>query len=102
MRVFAHPFRIASDGSAATIEQWTDDEARQVVGLVLGIFRGTSRLGPEWGIDDPAGVGLTAGEVQATIELCEPELEVTGVTVEPTTGGRQRVLVAAQWIPEEG
>lgn len=99
MRVFAHPFRVA--GSAvATVEQGTDAEARQVIQAVLSIPRGTRTLGPEWGIDDPAGAGVSAAEVRAAVELCEPDLTVTAVSVEATSLGRQRVLVAAAWTSE--
>lgn len=100
MRVFAHPFRIAADGSAATIEQGTADEARQVLQAILAIPQGSRPLGPEWGLEDPAGVGTDEGEVRGVVELCEPDLQVRTVTVEPTADGRQRVLVDAIWVED--
>ena len=100
MRVFAHPFRVTAAGAVATVEQGSAEEARQVLQAILSIPRGTRALGPDWGVDDPAGAGVSERQVRSAVALCEPDLQVTAVTVEATAGGRQRVLVAATWTGE--
>lgn len=97
MRVFAHPFHVAPDGAVVTVEQWSDAQARQLVQSVVSTVVGERAMAPAFGVSDPTGRGVDAEEVWAAVELCEPDLRITDVTVPPPTAGTQRPLVSAVW-----
>ena len=101
MRVFAHPFRVAADGSAATVEQWTDAQAALIAQIVAHTIVGERPLAPDFGIPDPAGRGVDAATLQGAVELCEPDLMVTAVDAPAAVAGSQTVRLAVQWRPDE-
>jgi hypothetical protein len=101
MRVLAHPFRLDSSGRVATVEQWSGAQRDQLVLAIVSTCRGERTLAPVFGIADPVGRVLGADEVRAAVELCEPDIRVTGVEVTGPTGSRVGVKVSTVWRADE-
>ncbi len=101
MRVLAHPFRLDGSGGVATVEQWSQAQAGQLVQGILSTIVGERPLAPAFGVDDPAGRGLGEDEIVAAVDLCEPDIEVLGVEVDGPASGVQTVEVAVAWRDDE-
>lgn len=101
MRVLSHPFRLDGAGAVATVEQWSPGQRDQLVLAIVATTRGERRLAPGFGLADPVGRGVTADEVRAAVERCEPDLRVTGVDVGDPAGSRVAVRVSAVWRADE-
>lgn len=101
MRVLRHPFAIDSAGAAITVDQWSDAQARGIVAAVVRTRVGERPLAPDFGTSDPVSVGADEVEIRTAVELCEPDLLVTDVTVVRTSGSRQDVRVSAVWRDDE-
>lgn len=96
MRVFAHPLRLDNDGAIATIEQGSLVQAQQLAIGIVSTHLGERALAPDFGIFDPVAVGTSTAEIVAAVDLCEPDLIVTGVAISQTEG-RQAVSVTVAW-----
>lgn len=96
MRVFAHPLRLDSEGQMATVEQGSTRQAQDLAIAIVSTFVGERALAPDFGIFDPVAVGTSSAEVTAAVDLCEPDLTVTGVDVSQSDG-RQHVNVTVAW-----
>ena len=101
MKVLAHPLRLDGNGSFAVVEQGGPPQAQQLALAIHSTFTQERPLAPDFGIVDPVGTGLTAGEVRAAVALCEPDLTVLDVTITGPTDHRQRVVVTVAWADEE-
>ena len=101
MRVLSHPFRLDGNGAIATVEQWSDAQCQQVAQAIVSTVRGERALAPVFGLADPVGRALSPDEVRAAVEMCEPDIRVTGVTVSEPVGGRVSVTVASLWRADE-
>jgi phage baseplate assembly protein W len=97
MRVFSHPLRVDNDGAVATVEQGSVVQAQQLAIGIVSTFLGERPLAPDFGIFDPVAVGLSSAEVVAAVDLCEPDLTVTGVEIADTEDLRQAVTVTVAW-----
>jgi phage baseplate assembly protein W len=87
---FAYPFRLAGNGSFATVEQDTPDELAQCVAIALmtpigsrieDLDYGTPRM--DFDIPD-------AGDIIAAIESCEPRVDLD-IEVVRAAGGIESV-----------
>lgn len=101
MRVIAHPFRLDGSGRVATVEQWGDARRDQLVTAIVSTARGERTLAPVFGLADPVGRVLGVDEVRAAVELCEPDIRVTGVDVSGPSGSRVAVKVSTIWRADE-
>lgn len=102
MRVFAHPLRLDGSGSIATVEQWSVAEAAQCALAVVATVVGERPMAPQFGIPDPAGVGVDADTLSASIGISEPDLVVTEVDIiGPGADGRQTVTMQVAWDEED-
>lgn len=101
MRVISHPFRLDGNGAVATVEQWSDAQCQQVTQAIVATVRGERALAPVFGLADPVGRTLSPDEVRAAVEMCEPDIRVTGVKVAEPVGGRVSVTVASLWRADE-
>lgn len=99
MRVLAFPLRIES-GAFSTVEQGSGVQAQQLAQMIVGTILRERELAPDFGVFDPVGVGVSKAEMVAAVDLCEPDLRVTDVSV-AQTGGRQDVRVSVVWDEEE-
>lgn len=96
MKVFSHPLRLDGSGSIATVDQGSVRHAQELGIAIVSTFIGERPLAPDFGIFDPVAVGTSEGEIRAAVDLCEPDLTVTGVEI-TRRGDHQRVDVTVQW-----
>lgn len=96
MRVFAHPLRLDNDGAIATVDQGSLVQAQQLAIAIVSTHLGERALAPDFGIFDPVAVGTSRAEIVAAVDLCEPDLTVTGVEISQAEG-RQSVNVTVAW-----
>ncbi|MEZ5119655.1 MAG: hypothetical protein R2686_07105 [Candidatus Nanopelagicales bacterium] len=97
MRVFAHPLRLDDNGAFATVEQHSLTQAQHLAVGIVSTFVGERPLAPDFGIFDPVAVGTTEAEINAAVDLCEPDLTVLGVDIAGPTDARQSVTVTVGW-----
>ena len=93
----AHPFRLDSAGSVAIIPQGGQRHALEVVRHVVSCRLGERPLAPDWGLADPLADGVDESDVRAAIDLCEPDIVVTGVTLTPRDSTDLDIVIDAAW-----
>lgn len=93
-RILSHPFRLARDGTVATVEQ-TDDQAHaEQLAVVIATRRGERPLAPTFGITDPAFGTVDAAELAASVATFGPPVTIAEVAVDYTTPGVAAITVA--------
>lgn len=96
MRLLAHPFRLAGDGTAATVEQGSDAATAQALGALVATVRGERDDVPAFGVTDPTFGALDLAEVIAGVALFGPAVEITGLTSDYVDDQTQRVVLTWQ------
>jgi phage baseplate assembly protein W len=81
VRLLAHPFRLAGNGTVATVEQGSDEANAQQIAALLLTETGERPLAPGFGITDPTFRGIDATEVIAAVAEHGPDVTVGDVTV---------------------
>jgi len=93
----SHPFRLDSAGSAAIIPQGGQRHAIEVVRHIISCRVGERPLAPVWGLADPLADGVDEADIRAAIDLCEPDIVVSGVTLKQTTAQDLDIVIDAAW-----
>lgn len=93
----AHPFRLTTAGTAATLTPGSPEHAAQLAGHVVSTQPGQRGLAPAFGLPDPAGGPLDPSQVSAALALCAPDLDIIDVTVAPTPDGHVGVTITVDW-----
>lgn len=96
MKILSHPFRIAGNGSIATVEQDSEQADREQIAVLVLTRRGERPLAPGFGISDPTFDRVNGGEITAGIALYGPPVEITDVTTTTTGDDEQLVEVRFQ------
>ncbi len=95
-----HPFRLDAAGSAITIKQGTERHALEIARHIIACRIGERNLAPEWGISDPLADGIDEGDVLAAVDLCDPDIAVTNVSITPRPDDEGvDITVDAVWRP---
>lgn len=97
----AHPFRLDAAGAVATIPQATAAHALEVVRHVVSCRVGERGLAPDYGLVDPLADGVDEEDVRAAVDLCEPDIDVIHVEIEPMPGDRLDIRIDATWRARE-
>ena len=94
----SHPFRLDSAGSAAVIPQGGQRHASEVVRHIVSCRVGERPLAPVWGISDSLADGVDEADIRAAIDLCEPDIAVSGVTLtQAPTSQTLDIVIDAAW-----
>jgi hypothetical protein len=93
----AHPFRLDSAGAAAIVPQGGKRHALELVRHVVSCRIGERPLAPDWGLADPLADGVDEADVRAAIDLCEPDIVVSGVTLTPRDSTDLDIVIDAAW-----
>lgn len=93
VRLMAFPFRIDGTGSVVTVEQGSDAEIEQQIGVAMTVRPGERITVPTFGVNDPAFVGFEAGALQRHLDDFGPDVEVSTVRVDRTVEGREQVVI---------
>lgn len=78
MRLISFPFRLSTNGSVATIDPGSDEEVQEAIAVAVHTRPGERPLWDDFGIPDPAYVGIDAADVQVVLDDYGPE----GIIVE--------------------
>lgn len=93
-RILSYPFRLQTNGEAATVEQGSDEaNAEQLAVLVLTRI-GERALVPSYGVEDPAFGALTLGDVVAGVAMFGPDVQIESVETSYPTETAQEVDIA--------
>ena len=93
---FAVPFRIGRNGSAATVDQDSDEELLQTVGVLLETRPGERQVVPNYGVDDltfSTADGITEEWVDDAVRRFEPRADGSVVSAAVDSSGRASVEV---------
>jgi phage baseplate assembly protein W len=94
VRTIAFPFRIASDGTVASVEHGSNEEAAQLLVALVMTHRGEMPLSPQFGLDDPAFGATEPGEVASAVSVYYPHISLNDIRVtDPTNDGRSTIEV---------
>lgn len=91
--IIAYPFRLAPSGVIQTVEEGTDEQYAQELAVAVLTRPGERDLVPDFGIADPAFVGFDHEALQLHISMFGPPVELTAVTVTPTSDTAQDVTI---------
>jgi hypothetical protein len=92
-QILSVPFRLAADGTVATVTQGSDQANAEQIGVVLSTIQGERNLLPGFGLPDPAFSGIQAGVVAAQAALWNLPVTVTSVTAIPAGSNTTDVTV---------
>ena len=93
----AHPFRLDSAGGVAVVPQGGTRHALEIVRHVVSCRLGERPLAPDWGLADPIADGVDESDIRAAIDLCEPDIVVSGVTLTSRDGTDLDIVIDAAW-----
>lgn len=92
-----HPLQLDPSGALATIPDTSTEAATQLARAVLSIKQGECCLAPGYGLPDPLADGIDALTVAAAVAICEPDVEVTAVTVSDAGDGTIAIDIDVAW-----
>lgn len=77
--LLAHPLRLRSDGTLATVEADTDDHYAQDIAVTIGTHVGERPLVPAFGLPDPTFDRLRIAELSAQVATWGPPVAIVDV-----------------------
>lgn len=93
--ILAYPFNITPAGNAAVVPQGGDEEAAQTVEVIISTVIGERPMAFNFGIPDPAFVGLETADIDIVLKDFDLEhIEIEDVRVEWPTEQTQQASVA--------
>lgn len=96
MRLISFPFRLSTNGSVATIDPGSDEEVEEAIAIAVHTRPGDRPLWDDFGIPDPAYVGIDAADVQVVLDAYGPEdIVVETASSEPISD--LETVVAFEW-----
>lgn len=96
MRLISFPFRLSSSGSVTTIDPGSDEEVQEAITVAVHTRPGDRPLWGDFGIPDPAYVGIDAADVQVVLDEYGPEgISIETVETEPVS--ELLTVVSFQW-----
>jgi hypothetical protein len=96
--ILSHPFRLAGNGTIATIDQDTEQaDAEQIAVLALTRI-GERPLVPAFGISDPVFAGgIEVSELAAGLATYGPPVTIRNVTTRPVDEAGAELLVELEF-----
>lgn len=96
IRLISFPFRLSTNGSVSTIDPGSDEEVQEAITVAVHTRPGERPLWDDFGIPDPAYVGIDAADVQVVLDAYGPEdIEVESVSSEPVSD--LQTVVTFEW-----
>lgn len=93
MNLISHPFRLATNGVVATVEQDSDASRAELIAALVLTRIGERPLSPDFGVTDMVGQGLNEGELTAAVSTFGPDVRLADITITPVGQDTQRVTV---------
>lgn len=83
MSLLSHPFRILPSGSAAVLDDATDEYMAERIALILTTEEGERVLVPDFGVGDLAYSGLTQAALAVQCDLFDLPVSILAVEEKP-------------------
>lgn len=93
MNLISHPFRLAPDGSVATVEDGSEEAAAEAIAVMVLTRKGERDLVPDFGVTDPTFDGLSLAELQAGLADYGPQVDVGSVETTYPSETTERVVL---------
>lgn len=95
----AFPFRLAPNGSVATVEDGSTAADEQAVAVLALTRRGERELVPGFGTSDPVFSALDVAELNAQLAIFGPPVRVAALEVTHPGPERERITLAIERTP---
>lgn len=92
--IISHPFRLARDGSIATVDQTSDAGLAEQIAVLALTRPGERPLVPGFGLPDPTFEGFEPSALAAAVALWGPDVLLDQVTVVQRDDSTQQVEVS--------
>lgn len=92
-RLLSFPFRIAPNGSAATIEQGSDAEIEELLAVAMLTAPGERLTVPTFGVNDPAFAGFEQSGLQRHCNDFGPDVVISRAGAVRRSDGREELTV---------
>lgn len=96
MDLLSHPFRLAADGSVATVEDDTDEAKLEAVAVLVLTHKGERDLVPGYGMTDPTFSDVDLAELNLGLADYGPDVTVAGITATPVDDTTTRVVITLE------
>lgn len=80
-RILSHPFRLAINGTIATVEQQSEAADTEQLAIVALTVLGERPLAPGFGISDPTYATVEPGEVVASAAVYGPAVTIRTIDI---------------------
>lgn len=98
--ILSFPFRLTPQGYAATVDPGSDSEVDEALAVLALTVTGERVMLPEFGVPDPAFVGLSLSDIVSGVENFGPAgVRIESVTTEPISDTVARTVV--NWSRED-
>lgn len=92
-RVLSFPFRLLPTGTAATVEEGSEDYFVEAIASHILTRKGEREMVPGYGITDPVFGSPDLVDIAGSIRLYGPDVEIVDVSVTYPTDRSARVVV---------
>jgi phage baseplate assembly protein W len=93
-QIFSFPFRLAANGTVATVTQGSDQANAEQIGVLLSTIQGERPMVPGFGLPDPTFVGIKAGVIAAQVAMWVPGVTVGNVTMAVASSAETDITVS--------
>ena len=101
--ILSFPFRLDPRGYVATTPYGSDREVDEAIAILVQTDIGERPLSPEFGIPDPAGLGINEGDIQTGLDTFGPEnVTITTVTQTPINDTQSEAKIEWDWSNDPG
>lgn len=92
--IFSLPFRIGTNGQAASVDQYSDAGVAQQIAVLILTQKGEHELAPNYGIADPLWTpGVDVAEINAQLAIYGPPAVVSTISADYPTDRTERLLL---------
>ena len=101
MELLSHPFRLAPNGSVATVTDGTDAADAEGLAILALTLKGERIMVPTFGVTDPVADSLSVAELNVGLQDFGPNVTVSGVHVTHPSDSTQRVELSFDTTNQE-
>ena len=93
MRLLSHPFRLSTTGTVATVEQGSAQAVAEQIAMLCSTHKGERVMLPDFGLSDPAFVGIDQAEVALGVNLYGPKVRISRIKASVPKDGTVEVKI---------
>lgn len=99
MNLLSYPFRLAADGTVATVQDDTDAATTEGVAVLLLTRKGERDMAPDFGMSDPTFSTLDLAELNLGLIDYGPDVEVADLETTYPDDTTARLVVTLEETP---